>query len=164
MKGLGLILVLAASVCFCQTKTKDVPGAWIVSKVDWTQDDLAKNEKWTTTEVLYFFPDGRFGIVKGSIIQTGKKTEISYGDSQTVYFGSWKRTGNEITIAYKMIYRDIQITGRENTVQQEQIVVNEEGEIVFQDQLFKKEPKLDKSAEFTISEKLPNRKSRVGQP
>jgi hypothetical protein len=156
---LAVLLVLAASVCFGQTKAKDVPGAWIVSKVNWTQDDFHKNQKWTTTEVLYFFRDGRFGIVQGSINQTDDKMEISYGDSQTVCFGSWKRTGAEINVTYRVVYCDICEIEKQHMIQQEHLAVNEDGEIVFHDLHFRKEARLNKSAAFTISEKLPHGKS-----
>jgi hypothetical protein len=160
MKKLAITLFLAASVCFGQIKAKDIRGAWIVSKVDWTQDEFDKNQKWTSARVLYFFRDGRFGIVGGSVYQTDNQMEISYGDSQIVYFGSWKRTGAEIMVTYRVIYCDVCISGEKaRMMQQEHLAVNEDGEIVFDDLHFRKEPRLDKSAKFTISEKLPHLKS-----
>jgi hypothetical protein len=165
MKKLAIILVLAMSVCsgqnsFGQTRAKKISGAWIESKLNWQLDDYHKNQRWTSAEVLYFFEDGRFGIIDGSINQTDNEMEISYGDSQTVYFGSWKWTGKKITVTYRLIYRDIRPKGgeKESTEQQEHLVVNEEGEIVFHDLHFRKEPKLNKNAAFTISEKLPSGK------
>jgi hypothetical protein len=164
MKRLAIILVvLAASVCLGQTKAKDVPGAWIVSNADWTQDEFHKNERWTSAKVLFFFRDGRFGIVGGSVFQTGDRMEISYGDSQTVYFGSWKRTGAEIAVTYRNVYCDVCEIEKERVVQQETLAVNEDGEIAFHNLHFRKEPRLDKSAAFTISEKLPHGRFRDRQ-
>jgi hypothetical protein len=85
--------------------------------------------------------------------------EISYGDSQTVYFGSWKRAGAEIIVTYRMVYCDICDIEKKRMMQQEHLAQNKDGEIVFQDLHFRKEPRLDKSAVFTITEKLPHRKS-----
>jgi hypothetical protein len=160
MKRLAIILVLAASVCFGQTKAKDTSGAWINSKVEWQLDDFHKNKKWAQTEVLYFFEDGRFGIIDSSISQTDDEMEISYGDAQTIYFGRWRRTGAGITATYKLIYRDVPCRNgaKEPKAQQEHLAVHEDGEIVFRGLTFRKEPRLDASAASSISEKLPSGK------
>jgi hypothetical protein len=158
-----IMFLISVGCCFGQQKAQEISGAWVITNPDWQNSEFHANQKWASAKVLCFFRDGRFGIVGGTLHQTDDQLEISYGDSQTVYFGSWKRTGNEITITYRVIYRDIQTSGSENesTMLREQLVVNEEGEILFQSQRFKKEPRLDKSAEFTISEKLPHRKSQA---
>jgi hypothetical protein len=157
MRSLALVLVFVVNTCFAQTPAKDTSGAWISSKVDWQLDAFHKEKKWAQTKVLYFFEDGRFGIVVGSISQTGNEMEISYGDAQTVYFGSWKQKAGMITVKYRLLYRDVpQRDAQRGRAQQEQVAVHGNGELIFQGLTFSKEPRLDSSASSTITEKLPS--------
>lgn len=87
--------------------------------------------------------------------------EISYGDSQSVYYGNWKQTGDGFSVVYKVIYRDIDIIGgeKEKIEEQEPLTINSDGKIVFQGKTFQTEPRLNESAASTITEKLPHQKS-----
>jgi hypothetical protein len=157
---LGLTLattVLLSQTCFGQARAKGPLGAWIDSDLDWQASEFHKDKSWTVAKVLFFYEDGRFGMIDGTIIRTAREMVVSDGDSQTVYFGTWKRTESQVIVTYRLIYRDIQPLGgeKQNADQQDHFVVKGDGVILFHGRTFRKEPLLDQSAAFTISEKLP---------
>lgn len=80
-------------------------GAWRQANVTWKKPPAALKlkERYAEAAVLYFSPDQRFLLLYGTIIQQPKHEGKSVGDACTAYMGTWKLTGNSISVEYRLV-------------------------------------------------------------
>lgn len=75
--------------------------------------ELHSKIKSARARILVFFPSGEYGEVYCYLIRQGDASiSISRGDGQVVGTGTWRKEGNRITVASRIVYRTVVISGK----------------------------------------------------
>jgi len=122
-------------------------GAWRQTNVTWKKPpaELELKERYSEAAILYFSPDQRFVLLYGTIIQGPKSEEVSGGDGQVVYLGTWKLTDSILHIEYRLVSRTVAKEGETlpGPLQSADIRV-EKNKLLFQKDHFERDQNLDK--------------------
>lgn len=113
--------------------------------------ELELKERYAEAAVLYFSSDQRFVLLYGTIIQGPKSEEVSQGDGQVVFLGTWKLTGDSLHVQYRLVSRTVAKKGETlpGPVQSEDVQVRG-STLLFQKNLFKRDEKLDHDLKATL--------------
>jgi hypothetical protein len=113
--------------------------------------ELELKQRYAEARILYFSPDQRFILLAGTVIQGSTSEVISGGDGRVVYFGTWKLTGNVLHVEYRLISRTVAKEGETlpGPLQSEDVRVRG-STLLFKEDRFKRDEKLDSDDEFRI--------------
>ena len=147
-----ILRYLCISLCLlgcASLEAQSVPplGAWRQTNVTWKKPpaELELKERYSEAAILYFSPDQRFVLLYGTVIQGPKSEEVSGGDGQVVYLGTWELTDSILHIEYRLVSRTIAKEGETlpGPLQSADIRVKE-NKLLFQKDHFERDQNLDK--------------------
>lgn len=78
---------------------------WVTKNIEWKRAPRNYNPNLSTgpATVLYFRPDGRFGMMYCRLNRGPKYLVVSYGDGQVVFEGTWKAQPTGIAVRYRCV-------------------------------------------------------------
>jgi hypothetical protein len=142
-------------------------GAWRQTNVTWKKPpaELELKQRYAEARILYFSPDQRFVLLAGTVIQGPTSEVISGGDGRVVYFGTWKLTGSSIHVEYRLVSRTVAKEGETipGPVQSEDVRVRG-STLLFQNDRFRRDEKLDGDDEFKIILERESARQRPSNP
>jgi hypothetical protein len=142
-------------------------GAWRQTNVTWKKPpaELELKQRYAEAAVLYFSPDQRFVLVYATVIQGPTSEAISGGDGRVVYFGTWKLTGYSLHVEYRLVSRTVAKESETlpGPVQSEDVRVRG-STLLFQNDRFRRDEKLDGDDEFKIILERESARQRPSNP
>ncbi len=102
----ALLLAFVVAKLFAQglpsVKGNDV---WVTKSIKWARAprDYNPNLSSGSATVLYFRPDGRFGMMHCRLNRGPNYLVVSYGDGQVVFEGTWKAQRTGIAVRYRRV-------------------------------------------------------------
>lgn len=88
---------------------------WVTRDIKWDKAPAEYNPDLSTgpATILYFRPDGKFGMMHCRLNKGPTYIVVSLGDGQTVYEGSWEADGDKIKVQYRLTFRSVSPVGGE---------------------------------------------------
>ena len=112
--SLTLMLVLGylCSQGSSQLKKSEI---WVTRDIKWDKAPAEYNPDLSTgsATILFFKPDGKFGMMHCRLNKGPRYIVVSLGDGQTVYEGSWVADGDKIKVRYRLTFRSVSPVGGE---------------------------------------------------
>lgn len=98
-------------------QVRKIESSWVIASqpIKWESPPrkLHLGIKTGVAELVVLYPTGEYGLLGCYLIRQADGTiSISRGDSHVVGIGTWKRSGKEVTVTSRTVYRDVLITGR----------------------------------------------------
>ena len=80
-------------------------AVWIQEGISWDrmEGDDDPHRTYAGARLLYFGPDGKFGVFQGIVIKTRKSMALSEGDGEMVFGGEWKLVNNDVSVSYRLV-------------------------------------------------------------
>jgi hypothetical protein len=78
---------------------------WITREISWHRAPPEYNPNLSTgsATILYFRPDGRFGLMHCRLNKGPTYLVVSHGDGQAISEGSWKVQPDGIAVSYRLV-------------------------------------------------------------
>jgi hypothetical protein len=112
MRLLGTLAALSLSSITCcvaspqqSAKILKQHSVWIQEGISWDriEGDTDPHRSYAGARLLYFGPDGKFGVFQGVVIKTRKRMALSEGDGEMVFGGDWKLVNDEVPVSYRLV-------------------------------------------------------------
>ena len=156
LRQLILLAIVFNYSCLSISQQPDIVGVWMPEKTQWHHAPRVVDPHLSDAEVglLQFKNDGSFLLLYCTIYRRLESLQVSAGDAETVYVGSWKLSGDNIEVNYRLKYRDIQWSrpGTDAYAEQKGVAMLLRGNLVlWNGQRFRKEPRLQAGFELQTS-------------
>jgi hypothetical protein len=150
MRVLALVLFFLSQSNIASSESS-LEGAWVAAASKWVDapKEVAPDEQWSQTAVLYFGKDHKFALIYCTVIRVPKKyMNISNGDPRGVYRGEWAINENTISLTYRLVERTVPIQGQvlPGPLQHSALKMPKESILNFDGKQFRREAALDESA------------------
>lgn len=152
MRVLALFFFLSAqSTVAIAPSESALEGAWLDTASKWVKapKEVAPDEQWSQTEVLYFGKDHKFTLIYCTVIRVPRKyMNISNGDPRGVYRGEWSINDKTVSLTYQLVERTVPIQGQllPGPIQHAIIKMLKDATVSFDGKQFRREVALDDSA------------------
>jgi hypothetical protein len=77
-------------------------AVWISERTPWQQDPGEPKQSWADATILYFGPNGKFGMFNAVVIRGGGRMSLA-DEGESVSSGSWTPRGGAIQLSYRLI-------------------------------------------------------------
>jgi hypothetical protein len=149
------LLLSQSSLAVAPTQTA-LEGAWLEVDSKWINapKEVAPDEQWSQTAVIYFGKDHKFALIHCTVIQVPKKyMTISNGDPRGVYTGEWSIHDDTVVLTYQLVELTIVPEGQKlpGPVQQAKIKIPSGPTVGFGGKQFRRELALDESAARAVA-------------
>lgn len=80
-------------------------AVWIQEGISWDrmEGETDPHRTYAGARLLYFGPDGKFGVFQGIVIRTQKSIVLSEGDGEMVFRGEWKLVNSVVPVSYRLV-------------------------------------------------------------
>jgi hypothetical protein len=122
MAALSLLLVPCSGASSGDESSRVLKqhAVWLQEGISWDrpEGETDPHRSYAAARLLYFGPDGKFGVFQGIVIKTRKSMALSEGDGEIVFGGEWKLANDEIPVSYRMVswYKIMLREGQEQPV------------------------------------------------
>jgi hypothetical protein len=163
MKSALLFVFLSSLIVLSHGQTAQVSGCWRQDKIKWTKPpaELHLNERSAEAGLLYFGPNNQFALVYGTVIEGPTWENLSHGDGQIVYLGTWKPEGSVVLVEYRLVSRTILIEGETLPGPiEKKTLQSRDGVLLFDKTRFQRDKRLDDQLLWVLQGE--NARARLG--
>jgi hypothetical protein len=108
-RTLAVLSFLSVPCCaaFTQRSSKIIEQhpVWIQEGISWDriEGETDPDRTYAGARLLYFGPDGKFGVFQGVVIKTRKSMALSEGDGEMVFGGEWNLVNGAALVSYRLV-------------------------------------------------------------
>lgn len=86
---------------------------WVTQNIQWKKAPSEHHPKlsYGVATVLYFGPDGKFGMIDCVLNKEGRSLTVSAGDGINVYSGEWSEQNGLLTVSYRAVSKTVTAVG-----------------------------------------------------